>query len=119
MSHSAQQGRWTSQETAHKEGELMLHLHKFRIATVAMMTATLLGSQHAKADTYPSNKITFIVAFAAGGVADTVARLIGQGVSERLKQTVVIENRGGAGGNIAAQSVARAAPDGYTLLVTT
>ena len=60
-----------------------------------------------------------IVAFAPGGIADTLARLIGQGLSERLHQSVVVENRGGAGGNIAAAFVARANPDGYTLLATT
>ena len=68
---------------------------------------------------YPAEKITVIVAFAPGGIADTLARLIGQGSSERLHQTVVVENRGGAGGNIAAAYVARANPDGYTLLATT
>ncbi len=73
----------------------------------------------AHAQAYPANKITLIVAFAPGGIADTLARLIGQGLSERLHQSVVVENRGGAGGNIAASFVARAAPDGYTLLVTT
>jgi tripartite-type tricarboxylate transporter receptor subunit TctC len=63
--------------------------------------------------------MTFIVAFAPGGVADTVARLVGQGVAARVGRNVIVENRGGAGGNIAAAAVARAAPDGYTLLVTT
>lgn len=63
--------------------------------------------------------ITFLVAFAPGGVADTVARLVGQGVGAKLGRNVVIENRGGAGGNIAASAVARAAGDGHTLLVTT
>ena len=67
----------------------------------------------------PADKITIIVAFAPGGIADTLARLIGQGLSERLHQSVVVENRGGAGGNIAAELVARANPDGYTLLATT
>jgi tripartite-type tricarboxylate transporter receptor subunit TctC len=73
----------------------------------------------AQAQTYPAAKITLIVAFAPGGVADTLARLIAQGLGERLHQNVVVENRGGAGGNIAAADVARAAPDGYTLLATT
>jgi len=87
---------------------------------LAMLIVSALAlSGRANADTYPSNKITLIVAFAAGGVADTLARMVGQGLSERLHQPVVVENRGGAGGNIAAGVVAHAAPDGYTLLVTT
>jgi tripartite-type tricarboxylate transporter receptor subunit TctC len=73
----------------------------------------------AQAAPYPAEKITVIVAFAPGGIADTLARLIGQGLSERLHQPVVVENRGGAGGNIAAELVAHANPDGYTLLATT
>jgi tripartite-type tricarboxylate transporter receptor subunit TctC len=84
-----------------------------------LVVSTLALSGRAGADTYPSNKITLVVAFAAGGVADTLARMVGQGLSERLHQPVVVENRGGAGGNIAAGVVAHAAPDGYTLLVTT
>jgi tripartite-type tricarboxylate transporter receptor subunit TctC len=84
---------------------------------LAISALTLTG--RATADTYPSNKITLVVAFAAGGVADTLARMVGQGLSERLHQPVVVENRGGAGGNIAAGVVAHATADGYTLLVTT
>ena len=60
-----------------------------------------------------------MVAFAAGGIADAIGRLVGQKLSERLKQHVVVENRGGAGGNLAARAVATAAPDGHTLLATT
>ena len=91
-----------------------------RNALTALALVTLaLGSGGAEAATYPADKITVIVAFAPGGVADTLARLIGQGLSERLHQTVVVENRGGAGGNIAAELVAHAKPDGYTLLATT
>jgi tripartite-type tricarboxylate transporter receptor subunit TctC len=89
--------------------------HIFAVLTVSALAV----SGQATADTYPSNKITLVVAFAAGGVADTLARMVGQGLSERLHQPVVVENRGGAGGNIAAGVVAHAAADGYTLLVTT
>jgi tripartite-type tricarboxylate transporter receptor subunit TctC len=71
------------------------------------------------AQTYPTQNITFQVGFAAGGIADVVARLVGQKLTERLGHTVVVENRGGAGGNLAAKSVSGAAPDGYTILATT
>jgi tripartite-type tricarboxylate transporter receptor subunit TctC len=87
------------------------------IALAALSGA--LGARAASAQPYPARDITFIVAFAPGGVADTLARFVGKGLGERLGRTVVVENRGGAGGNIAAAAVARAAPDGYTLLVTT
>jgi tripartite-type tricarboxylate transporter receptor subunit TctC len=90
-----------------------------RVLAAAAVLLVFAGSQ-AGAQTYPSaNKITLIVAFAPGGIADTLARLIAQGLSDRLRQSVVVENRGGAGGNIAAAAVARAEPDGYTLLATT
>jgi tripartite-type tricarboxylate transporter receptor subunit TctC len=92
---------------------------RYRHIFAALTIAALVLSGRASADTYPSNKITLVVAFAAGGVADTLARMVGQGLSERLHQPVVVENRGGAGGNIAAGVVAHAAADGYTLLVTT
>lgn len=68
---------------------------------------------------WPGRPIKLVVAFAPGGPADIVARFLSQRLGERLKQAVVVENRGGAGGNVAAQAVARAEPDGYTLLVTT
>jgi tripartite-type tricarboxylate transporter receptor subunit TctC len=93
-------------------------LVRHAIAAATASTLLLVGAQ-ADAQTYPANKITLIVGFAPGGIADTLARLIGKGVSERLHQTVVVENRSGAGGNLAAGLVARADPDGYTLLATT
>jgi tripartite-type tricarboxylate transporter receptor subunit TctC len=73
----------------------------------------------ARAQGYPSRPVHIVSGFPPGGVNDTYARLIGQWLSERFGQQFVIENRAGAGGNIAAESVVRAAPDGYTLLVTT
>jgi tripartite-type tricarboxylate transporter receptor subunit TctC len=99
-------------------------MHRLRIVRHAVaalaVSACLAGASQARAEPYPAaNKITLIVAFAPGGIADTLARLIAQGLSERLHQSVVVENRGGAGGNIAAAFVARAEPDGYTLLATT
>ncbi len=83
----------------------------------ALAAVAVAGS--AQAQTYPAQNITFTVAFAAGGIADVVARLVGQKLGERLKHTVVVENRGGAGGNLAATTVAGASPDGYTILATT
>lgn len=68
---------------------------------------------------YPTDRISLVVGFAAGGFADTAARVIGAGLEKRLGQTVIVENRDGASGNIAAAVVAGAAPDGYTILVTT
>jgi tripartite-type tricarboxylate transporter receptor subunit TctC len=74
-------------------------------------------SRIARAQTYPSRPVRIIVGFAAGGGADLVARLTGPWLSDHLGQQFVVENRIGAGTNIATEAVARAAPDGYTLLL--
>ena len=71
----------------------------------------------ARAQAYPSRPVRIIVPFPAGQATDTIARLVGQSLSERLGQPFVIENRTGAGGNIGTESVVRATPDGYTLLL--
>jgi hypothetical protein len=72
-------------------------------------------SRVARAQTYPARPVRWIVGAAAGGVVDIYARLLGQWLSERLGQPVIIENRVGAGGNIATEALVKAAPDGYTL----
>src|ERR1700747_1484558 len=85
---------------------------------LAAGAAALPGvSQVARAQAYPSRSVRIIVPFPAGQATDTIARLMGQSLSERLGQPFVIENRTGAGGNIGTESVVRAAPDGYTLLL--
>ncbi len=88
------------------------------IACALLGVAASLGAAPAMAaDAYPSKPITIIVGYPPGGSTDLVGRLVGTELSNRLKQTVVIENLGGAGGAIGAQKVAKAQADGYTLLV--
>ncbi len=82
------------------------------LAGAAMAAPTLAWSQ-----AYPSRPIHMVVGFAAGGGADIIARLIGQALSERLGQQIVVDNRPGAGTNIATEVAVKAAPDGYTLLL--
>src|SRR5438105_10840593 len=94
------------------------HRRKFlRLAAgaAALPTATRLAC----ALDYPARPVHLIEGFGAGSAPDIVARLIGQALSERLRQSFVIENRTGSASNIAAEHVARATPDGYTLLLVT
>src|SRR6516225_4260721 len=74
-------------------------------------------SRIARAQAYPTRPVRMIVGYPPGGTADVVARLISQQLSERLGQPFVVENRAGAGTNIATEAVVKSAPDGYTLLV--
>jgi len=82
------------------------------LALLALAVAPLAFGQG-----YPSKPIHFVVPYPAGGPLDTVARLLGQKVSESVKQPVIVENKPGAGGNIGADIVAKSAPDGYTILM--
>jgi tripartite-type tricarboxylate transporter receptor subunit TctC len=79
----------------------------------------ILAAWPAAAETYPARSVTIVTPFAAGSQTDAAARILGQYLQDALGQTFVIENKAGAGGLIAANTVARAKPDGYTLLLTT
>jgi len=83
----------------------------------ALFFAALLSAGSALAQPYPLKPIRIIVPFPAGGIADTFARSVGQKLNEAWSQPVVVENRAGAGGNIGAEAVAKAPPDGYTLVM--
>lgn len=85
------------------------------LGLVAGLVLTVTAS--ASAQKYPEKVITIIVPFTAGGPTDTVARLIAQPMTKMLKQQIIIENVGGAGGTIGAARAARSAPDGYTLFL--
>jgi tripartite-type tricarboxylate transporter receptor subunit TctC len=86
-------------------------------AIVAFATLSI-GAVAQAADTFPSGQIRIIVPVAAGGTVDQVARLVSKGLTEHLKQTVIVENRPGASSLLGTREVARAKPDGYTLLAT-
>jgi tripartite-type tricarboxylate transporter receptor subunit TctC len=97
-----------------------MKLSRRRVLHLAAGAAAQTGiSRMARAQTYPTRPVHLIEGFGAGGAPDIVARLIGQSLSEQLGQPFVIENRSGATSNIAAEAVARASPDGYTLLLIT
>src|SRR4030088_1554765 len=95
-----------------------MRLARRKFLHLAAGAAALPGfSLTTEAQTYPSRPISLIVFVPPGGTPDIIARLIGQWMSQRLGQAIVVENRPGAGGNLALQAVARAPADGYTLLL--
>ena len=94
------------------------------VLAAAAATVLGLGALHstaalAQAPAYPAKAITFVVPFAAGSATDQLARAIGQSITNDTKQPVVIDNKAGASGMIAAAAVAKAPADGYTVLITT
>src|SRR5438445_3670464 len=92
-----------------------MFIHRLRL--LPLTAATLGFVTGASAQVYPSRPVTMVVPFPAGGSTDTIARVVAEALRGPLGQTVVIENVGGASGNIAVGRVARAAPDGYTLVM--
>jgi len=89
------------------------------LATLALVAATLPLMPHAHADAFPDKPIVLVIPFPPGGPTDAMARTLAAEMKERLGQPMIVENRAGAGGNIGAEYVARAAPDGQTLLFGT
>src|SRR5919201_1082661 len=84
-----------------------------------LLSALALAASVAQAQTYPAKSVKLVVPFPAGSATDQVARLTGAQLQEALKQPFVVENKPGAQGGIAAAEVAKSAPDGYALMVTT
>src|SRR5262245_38010329 len=100
-----------------KKGEAT-KLQRRRFLHLAAAAAALpIASRMAQAQSYPTRPARIVSGFPPGGISDTYARLIAQSLSERMGQQFIVENRPGAGGNLALEAVARAAPDGYTLLL--
>jgi tripartite-type tricarboxylate transporter receptor subunit TctC len=90
-------------------------MNSLRLFAFSLVAATLAMAGAGAADTYPSKPVKIVVSTSAGGITDLGGRLVGQQIAARTGQTVVIDNRSGAGGNIAMEAVAKSAPDGYTL----
>ncbi len=95
----------------------MLNRTLTKLAKITICAFGLVASATAMAQSYPSKPIRMIVPFPAGGTTDVVARIVAQRMTDAMGQPVVVENRGGAGGAIGADLVAKAAPDGYTILM--
>jgi len=94
----------------------MFHAKHFLVAASGGIVLTIAAAT-AAAQAYPNRPIRFVIPFAPGGPTDILGRAVGQKLSESLGQTVVIDNRGGAGGNIGAEAVAKSPADGYTMLM--
>ena len=95
----------------------MIRRSRFLCTVLAAAAGSLLGTPLLAADAWPSKPIRLIVPYPPGGSSDIIARSVGQLISQELKQPVIIENKPGANGNLGAEFVTRAQPDGYTWLL--
>lgn len=93
-------------------------MKKIAISALCIWVSSIFCSQYALAQAWPTKPVHIVVPYAAGGAVDTIARLTGQRLAERLGQPVIVDNKPGASANIGMDAVAKAAPDGYTLLMT-
>lgn len=89
---------------------------KFLVAAILALACVLTP---AAADDFPNRPITFVVPFTPGGITDTTARMVADEMTKFLGQSIVVDNRGGAGGTVGTEQVARSNPDGYTILYGT
>src|SRR5690349_8325108 len=105
-------GRTHTWHTQRKEGQQM----SIRVL-LAFLVAASFGLHSAQAQEWPDKPVRFVVPFPPGGVPDILMRIVGERLKDRLGRPVVVENRGGAAGNIGAEVVAKSPPDGYTFLV--
>src|ERR1039457_241523 len=93
------------------------HCRRIILVQILCLCAAVVSARAGAQQAYPTRPIKLVVAYAPGGANDVVARIIGQKLGEELRQTVVVENKPGAGGIVGTESVARAEADGYTLLL--
>src|SRR3546814_4993514 len=98
-------------------GDITIHTSFLKPLAALCAAAALLGASPAASAAYPDRPVTWIVPFPPGGAMDNIARTLGEAMGRQLNTSFVIENRAGAGGNIGAAAVARAKPDGYTILI--
>jgi tripartite-type tricarboxylate transporter receptor subunit TctC len=99
-------------------GGSIVSVQRRKVLVAGLAAATTAMSEPARAQPFPSKPIRFIVPFAAGGNADVTARIVGEGMSRKLGQAIIVDNRPGAGGNMGTAMVAKAVPDGYMLVAS-